>query len=232
MVDIKVLIEGHVEIIRAEDVMHQGKVFARLCCNNPDDYNETCRFLQRNPQPSVNPVYNNPFIEYICSLSYNKFLITTDVLHPWPHRTNSCRQAEQDYNDKKPEITGALKNHGMSPAIRDSLCLDLDGTIIDFYKCQEHCDYSKYPNTELKRDKCPVMDGAAKEIRSMKNLGLKIIIQTGRVSAEREVTEKWLKDHDIVYVDDFGYRFDTWPNVRTFVEDLRKKHLEKFKQDE
>ena len=63
------------------------------------------------------------------------------------------------------KIQTAIHNHGMSPAIRDSVCIDMDGVLVDFYNCQEKCDYSKYPNTDLKREKCPVMKGAVKKVR-------------------------------------------------------------------
>ena len=43
--------------------------------------------------------------------------------------------------------------------------------------------------------------GSKKSPLKIKAMGYKIIIQTGRVSAEREVTLKWLSDNNI-YFDD------------------------------
>ena len=140
------------------------------------------------------------------------------------------------------KIETNIKNHGMSPAIRNSVCIDMDGVLVDFYNCPEKCDYSKYPNTALHREKCPVMHDAAESVSSIKTMGYKIIIQTGRVEAEREVTEKWLHDHNIIYdelimgkphaciyIDDFGYRFDNWSNTKNFITCLKKKIMDEIK---
>ncbi len=113
------------------------------------------------------------------------------------------------------------------------MCIDIDGVIVDSGNCTEMCDYEGYPDEylNLKRNKCPLKEGAVESIRSMKDKGYKIILFTSRISAERKVTEKWLKDHNIyydelvmdkpigfIYIDDNGYRFKDWT---TTINDLK-----------
>jgi len=75
----------------------------------------------------------------------------------------------------------------------------------------------------LKRDCCPVNRDASSSLKKLKEKGYHIILFTSRISAEREVTVKWLKKHDIpydelvmdkpiafIYIDDNAYRFRDW----------------------
>lgn len=116
-----------------------------------------------------------------------------------------------------------------------TVCIDIDGVVVDWKKCKDEwgCDYSNYPeNLEtLKRDKCPIMEKAKETIQWMKSIGLRVILHTSRVEEEREKTEKRLKDAGIpydelamnkprafLYVDDFGYRFDNWDNLKATIQ--------------
>ena len=105
-----------------------------------------------------------------------------------------------------------------------TVIIDIDGVLVDFDNCTEGCDYSGYPHTiNLRRDKCPEMDGAKEALSVFKNMGLTIILVTSRVEEERDVTVKWLEDHDllydslvmgkprgIIYIDDLAYKFTDW----------------------
>ena len=106
-----------------------------------------------------------------------------------------------------------------------TVCVDIDGVLVDTRKCTEKCDYNGYPREfeQLKRKKCPMKPGSVEAMKELKSRGYRIILHTARTSNERSVTEKWLQDHGIIYdflvmdkpigfiyIDDLGYRFKEW----------------------
>jgi len=112
-----------------------------------------------------------------------------------------------------------------------TVVVDLDGVIVDFKNCKENCDYSGYPeHITLRREKCPLDPEAVDVLREFKKAGLTIIINTSRVEEEREVTEQWLREHDVpydrlvtmkprgfVYLDDLAHKFVGWKNAKQVV---------------
>jgi len=128
-------------------------------------------------------------------------------------------------------------HHGMETNMRNAICFDLDGVIADFYHCPEDCNYTLYPNTKLHRAKCPLTPGTVGALTKLKKKGYKIIIWTGRVETEREITEHWLKFHNVpydelimnkpramLYIDDFGYRFNgNFNEVLKFIEAAERR---------
>jgi len=122
----------------------------------------------------------------------------------------------------------SIEHHGIGHDMRDAVCIDIDGVLADFYNCKERCDYTCYPmNSDyMKRDKCPVVHKAREALRALRRSGVSIILQTGRIESEREVTIKWLAENDfaydrlimdkpraVIYIDDFGYRFHNWDDT-------------------
>jgi hypothetical protein len=113
------------------------------------------------------------------------------------------------------------KNNDM----RHNIVVDLDGTIVDIMNCDEKCDYEDYPKNceNLRRDKCPMVNGAFECLLKLKKLGFKIIIWTSRVESERVDTVMWLKKNNIpfdelvmekprgfIYIDDMAHPFNNW----------------------
>jgi len=146
---------------------------------------------------------------------------------------------DEEQYDSPPDITKSIEKRGIEPDMRHTIVLDLDGVIVDFQNCESKCDYTNYPNADLDRENCRYRPGSCEAIDELSKKGYTIIIMTGRVEAEREVTERWLRKHDIhydklimdkprgfIYVDDLGYRFDTWRNLGRFIEDLEQKEKE------
>lgn len=106
-----------------------------------------------------------------------------------------------------------------------TICVDIDGVLVDTRKCTEGCDYSGYPEKykQLKRSMCPLKEGAPAALRQLRKRGYRIFLFTSRTSAERDVTERWLARNGIeydelhmdkpigfIYIDDLGYRFREW----------------------
>jgi len=106
--------------------------------------------------------------------------------------------------------------------MRYTVVIDIDGTLADFENCTEGCDYTDYPKRceHLKREKCPLIAGAKESLDVLKEMDLNIVLFTSRIEAEREVTEAWLKQHELPYdelvmekprgfiiVDDLAFRF-------------------------
>lgn len=138
------------------------------------------------------------------------------------------------YNSLKQMLS--IKHHGMEPSMKENIVMDLDGVIVDFYRCKENCDYSKYPNITLKRNRCPLRKGTIKTMTAIKKMGFRIVIFTARIERERKVTERWLKKNKVpydelvmnkprgwLYPDDFGYRFDGWGSLLKFIIESKKK---------
>ena len=75
-----------------------------------------------------------------------------------------------------------------------TIVVDLDGVIVDFKNCKENCDYTNYPDdlSGLDRTKCPVDPEAKNTLFEIIKKGYIVIIHTGRVEAERDVTKEWL----------------------------------------
>jgi hypothetical protein len=135
------------------------------------------------------------------------------------------------------DLTTAVVDHGIEYIMSRTIVVDMDGVITDFYHCKEKCQYKGYPHgrENLKRNCCPVMPGAVEKLTKYKSLGFWILIFTGRVEEERDVTEKWLKDNKIpydilamnkprgfIYIDDFGFRFTSWEDVDEFIMKVKK----------
>ena len=133
-----------------------------------------------------------------------------------------------DMDTKNDGLIESIEHHGMGRDMKEAVCIDIDGVLADFYNCKERCDYSCYPHNanDMKRDKCPVVHRARKALRALRRAGVSIILQTGRIISEREVTMKWLAQNDfpydllimgkpraVVYIDDFGYRFQNWDDT-------------------
>jgi len=126
---------------------------------------------------------------------------------------------------------------GVGQDLRRTICIDMDGVLVDFRNCSVECDgYDNYPanHKKLRRMSCPPMIGAREKLQQCRDMGLTIVIMTGRCEEERAVTEEWLKKHEIpyddlimdkpramIYVDDLAHRFDGWEN--TF-EAIKKTH--------
>ena len=120
--------------------------------------------------------------------------------------------------------------------MKDTICIDLDGVIVDFLNCKEGCDYTDYPKdiSKLKRNLCPINPTAPQAIRALKGLGLKIIIHTSRIEKERKATEYWLEKHKVpydklimnkprgfIYIDDLAFRFKSWTSTMANVYKMR-----------
>lgn len=131
-------------------------------------------------------------------------------------------------NTENDELIKSIEYHGMGRDMKEAVCIDIDGVLADFYNCKERCDYTCYPmnSDHMKRDKCPVIHKAREALRALRRAGVSIILQTGRVESEREVTVKWLAENDfpydrlvmdkpraVIYIDDFGYRFHNWDDT-------------------
>lgn len=97
--------------------------------------------------------------------------------------------------------------------LRGKICVDLDGVIA------EGADYPFYAD-------CRVVSGAVEYLESLRDSGWYIIIYTSRWEQDREVTEWWLKAHQIpfdklilgkpladIYLDDKAIRFTSWEEV-------------------
>ena len=106
-----------------------------------------------------------------------------------------------------------------------TICVDIDGVLVDTRNCTQGCDYEGYPERfeQLRREKCPLKEGAPEAMKELRGRGYRVFLFTSRTSKEREVTEKWLREHDIlydelcmdkpigfIYIDDLGYRFNDW----------------------
>jgi len=113
-----------------------------------------------------------------------------------------------------------------------TICVDIDGVLVDTRKCTVGCDYSGYPETfeQLDRESCPLKEGAVEALKELRDKGYKVVLYTARTSRERAATEKWLSSHGLVYdelemekpigfiyIDDLGYRFNDW---NTTLKDL------------
>lgn len=98
------------------------------------------------------------------------------------------------------------------------LVIDIDGVLAN-----------EQENLPLERRS--IINEAAESMRRLKQKGYQIILCTSRLSAQREATVRWLKDHNIVfndilfgkprgllYIDDRGYRFTDW---KQFFEDVK-----------
>lgn len=131
-------------------------------------------------------------------------------------------------NTENDGLIKSIEYHGMGRDMKEAVCVDIDGVLADFYNCKERCDYSCYPMNadNMKRDRCPVVHKAREALRALRRAGVSIILQTGRVESEREVTIKWLAENDfpydrlimdkpraVIYIDDFGYRFHNWDDT-------------------
>lgn len=112
-----------------------------------------------------------------------------------------------------------------SENFENTICVDLDGVLVDCKNCKVGCDYSKYPENyrELKRTLCPPMEGAWLAMKKLKDMGFEVIIYTARHEVERPITTKWLHDHNIeynklvmgkpigfIYIDDLAHHFNGW----------------------
>lgn len=108
-----------------------------------------------------------------------------------------------------------------------TICIDIDGVVVDFDNCNEGCNFTTIPP---KWDKCPMRPGADKFVQRLKEFGYKIVFYTGRDEVDREPTEEWLKRHNIpfdelvmgkprarIYIDDLGYRFDSFNKATGFI---------------
>ena len=126
------------------------------------------------------------------------------------------------------DLNESIKQHGIGRDMVENIVIDMDGVLTDFYRCRERCIYSNYPMNinDLKRDQCPLVRHAWSALRALRRAGFGIILWTGRVEAERKVTEKWLAEHDfpydklimdkpraVMYIDDFGYHFKNWDDA-------------------
>ena len=126
------------------------------------------------------------------------------------------------------DLNKSIEQHGMGHDMRDAVCVDIDGVLADFYNCKERCDYTCYPMNfdDMKRDECPVVHKAKEALRALRRAGVSIILCTGRIEPEREVTERWLAENDfpydrlimgkpraVMYIDDFGYQFRNWDDT-------------------
>ena len=113
-----------------------------------------------------------------------------------------------------------------------TICVDIDGVLVDTRNCTVGCDYSGYPDSfeQLDRENCPLKEGAVEALKELQERGYKVVLHTARTSRERAATEKWLSSHKLVYdelemdkpigfiyIDDLGYRFSDW---NTTLKDL------------
>ena len=125
--------------------------------------------------------------------------------------------------------------HGMEYEMYTTVVVDIDGVVANFQDCSNDCNYNDYPSNAhaLQRDQCPVMEKARKALKALKLAGLRVILWTGRIEEERGVTKRWLKDNDlpydslwmgkprgVIYIDDFGYRFQNWDDTMEFIADV------------
>ena len=138
-------------------------------------------------------------------------------------------------------LTEAVATRGQGD-MKGTLVVDMDGVLVDFLNCKEGCSYEGFPDPavvkKLKRTLCPVMEGAREILEKWKYVrGYRIVIQTGRVESEREVTLWWLRLHKIpfdelimdksrgiIYIDDLGYQFKSWEETDKEIEKRRKVH--------
>lgn len=118
-----------------------------------------------------------------------------------------------------------------------TICIDIDGVVVDFDNCNEGCNFITIPP---KWSKCPMRFGADKFVRRLKEFGYKVVFYTGRGEVDKEPTEEWLRRHKIpfdelvmgkpralVYIDDLAYRFSgrelhAWDNVIRFIRMVDK----------
>jgi len=84
------------------------------------------------------------------------------------------------------------------------IAIDVDGTI-----CHEREVWWEY-------EKCVPIDGARETLLFLKNRGHKIVLSTARFESDREVTEKWLSDHDFVYDEIFFNK----PKADLYIDNL------------
>ena len=106
-----------------------------------------------------------------------------------------------------------------------AVVVDLDGVITDFEHCTVGCNYTGYPERwqQLKRDQCPLRQGAVEFLTRLKNSGLKIIIYSSRIQQESKSTWNWLKKHHVpfdelvldkprgfCYIDDLAHEFKSF----------------------
>jgi len=108
--------------------------------------------------------------------------------------------------------------------MKTTVLIDIDGVLVDTDNCNEDCDFTHYPHhINLRREKCPLMDGAKESLDTIKNMGLTIILFTSRVEEERQATEDWLSHHKLPYdrlvmnkprsfiiIDDLAHKFTGW----------------------
>lgn len=76
-----------------------------------------------------------------------------------------------------------------APWAKMSIRVDLDGTLT---KASEVYNHESYENAE------PNL-AAIEFVKKCRELGMFVIIHTARFEVDRKVTEKWLKDHGVVY---------------------------------
>lgn len=101
------------------------------------------------------------------------------------------------------------------------IVIDMDGTI-----CSEEKTYS--------RPMAKIMVDAVESINDLYDEGNTIIIYSARSWQEYEMTEHWLKEHNIrysqlvmgkpigdVWIDDRAITFDNWKNVAKKIEEKR-----------
>ena len=118
--------------------------------------------------------------------------------------------------------------HKAKTDMAKSIVIDLDGVITDFEHCSIGCDYTGYPEKylQLQRDKCPINPDAISTLKKIKSKGMRIIIYTSRILAEKKVTENWLKKNGVIYdelvfgkprallyCDDLAHEFKSWDNL-------------------
>lgn len=120
--------------------------------------------------------------------------------------------------------------------MRKRLVIDLDGVIAtgtteEVYSAKAGWAY----------EKCSVVEGAKEGLKALSE-EYDLVLSTARWGSDRTKTEKWLVDNDlfkyfkevqvgvkssaVAYIDDKGYRFDSWEQtVKDFVGDYDKHDL-------
>jgi len=111
-------------------------------------------------------------------------------------------------------VAGALSLLHMKGAQALTIAVDIDGTL-----APNEIDESEYATLEP-------FPGAVETLKTLKKLGIKIVIWTARNSSWRSITEYWLSSKEIpydelimdkpsaqLYIDDKAFKFTTWSDV-------------------
>ena len=56
-----------------------------------------------------------------------------------------------------------------------TICVDIDGVLVDTRNCTVGCDYSGYPDSfeQLDRENCPLKEGAVEALKELQERGSK-----------------------------------------------------------